>query len=468
MVHFTGKVACLLASNLSVQVERQRRGPGPPLIVPHPVDISTVFAASPEVLAAGIQPGTSVYQARQSAPFAEVVEPDETAYHARHGAIEAALRSFSPILETVGLGEFLVDARGLDRRGDDQAVAEGLHDAAGSASGLSISAGLATSKFVAQQAARQALPEGVCVVPPGGEAAFLAPLSVSVLPHLSGEMRRRLSLLDLHTLGDLTALKKAAVLRQFGAEASIAYELARGNDPRPLNPDVPPLKLLRSLQFTEPVSERRILLNVTERLSRRLAETLEAKGYHAEALRLTLVTTRSGEEIDGRAVKPPTSDPARLGRLAAQMLGRLQPAAPVLSVVLSAYPLRPWHLEARQLTLAAAGVPEQQTRLEEAIQLLWRRFGEAAVRVAALLGPPLPLPIRVSLNGQARPVRLAFGGWQRAVIAVDETWREEKRWWDRPVRRDYLRVVLSDGSLRNIFQDLVTDEWFLDRAWPLL
>jgi hypothetical protein len=333
---------------------------------------------------------------------------------------------------------------------------------------LAVCAGLGAGKFTAQQAARQALPQGVCAVPSGGEARFLAPFPVSVLPNLSGEMRRRLALFDLHTLGDLTAIKKVAVLRQFGAEASGLYELARGNDPRPLQPDTPPLKVLRSMQFSEPVRERQVLLNVVHRLSGRLAEALQAKGYHAEALRLALVTTEGREASLGRAAKPPTSDEARLWRLAAQMLGRLEPSAAVLGVVLSAYPLRPWHLGARQLALARPGVPEGQTRLEETLHLLWRRFGRAAVRIAALLGPPVPLPVQVTLNRAARPARLEFGGEQRAVIGVDEEWREEKRWWDRPVRRDYMRVQLSDGSLRNIYQDLETREWFLDRAWPIL
>ncbi|MBL8058520.1 MAG: hypothetical protein JNK29_17585, partial [Anaerolineales bacterium] len=402
-------------------------------------------------------------QARQLAPEARVVAADELAYHAAHGALEASLRQFTPAVETVGLGEFLADARGLAA---DQ-LAELLR-ATQAASGLSVSLGAAAGKFPAQQAALAAGAGRLKNIAPGEEARWLAPLSVGVLPHLPGELRRRLHLLDLHTLGDLAALRKPAVLRQFGGELAGLYELARGNDPRPLNPDVPPLRVVRSLRLAAPVAERGVLFNITQRLSRQIGGTLSTRGYHAEALKLTLTGADGRRWEAGQALKPPTSDAARLGRLAAQLLGRLAPTAPVEAVIIGVYPLRGWHLGAHQVALAEAGAPARQRELENTLQLLMRRFGEAVIRVAALLGPPLPLPAAVTLNAAGFPARLEYGGQTRLILGLEEAWREERSWWERPVRRDYFRVQLADGSLRNIFQDLINGGWFLDRAWPLL
>lgn len=470
-------IACVLAPNLPIQVERQRRKVDGSLLIAHPVDGATVFAMSDDAAEAGVQTGMSLYPARQIMPSALVIEPDEMTYHACHGAIEAALRAFSPAIETVGLGEFLVDVRGLERiHKNDQALAEAMGSATQSASGLSVQVGMATGKFTAQHATRSAPQNGACVVAPGTESNFLASLPITILPNLPGEMRRRLHLFDLYTLGDLVAIKKPAVLRQFGPEMSGLYELARGNDPRPLNPDVPPLRIIRSLRLTSPVTERHVLLNATHRLCWHLSKTLVEKGYHAEAVKLSLAG-EDGQPLEiGQALKPPTSDENRLGRLTAQLLGRLQFKAPVVSVVLSVYPLRSWHLGLHQIALAAcaprsgveAGVSAKQTRLEETLQLLCHRFGQAVLHIAALLGPPVPLRIRVALNAEGVPARLAFGGESRVVMGIDEYWREEKFWWDRPIQRDYFRVLLADGSLRNIFQNLINGEWYLDRAWPLL
>jgi hypothetical protein len=79
--------------------------------------------------------------------------------------------------------------------------------------------------------------------------------------------------------------------------------------------------------------------------------------------------------------------------------------------------------------------------------------------------------VQVQLNRTGCPAEFALGvgGVRRAVIGLDEQWREERHWWDlTPVRRDYYRVLLSDGSFCNLFQDLVSGEWYLDRAWPVL
>jgi DNA polymerase IV len=465
----TQKIACVLVLDLPIQLEQQRLNISLPILIPHPLDHSTIFAVSPEAAAAGVQVGMSLYQAQQMAPTALVIEPDELAYHACHGAVHAALQAYSPLIETASLGEFLVDVRGLERQhGGDPALAGALANAAQAAGGVVVRVGMASGKFVAQQAARQSPPGGAIVVPPGAEAGFLAPMPVGVLPNLPGEMRRRLALLDLHLLGDLAALRKPAVLRQFGAQISGLYELARGSDPRPLNPDVPPLRIVRSLRLAGPVSERQILLNALQRLCWRMSKVLSSKGYHAEGLKLTLYTASGAALEIGQAAKPPTADEARLARLAALLLGKLRLTEPVLVVALSVYPLRSWHLGAHQISLSEGGVSETQTRFETALQVLVHRFGEVALRVAALVGPPVPIRVAVTLGGDGRPLSFELGGQNRPVIEIDDTWREERDWWSRPLRRDYFRVVLSDGSLRKIFQDLVDREWYLDRSWPIL
>jgi DNA polymerase-4 len=226
------RLACVLVPGLPMQVERQRRGGGA-FIIEHPIEQGVVFACSDEAAQAGVRPGLSIYQAQQLAPQVVVVAADELTYHALHSAGEAALRAFSPALETVALGEFLVDVRHLPPHfPDDAALAQALRAAAQTASGLNVAVGLAASKFVAQQAALAAAANGVFVVAPGEEAAFVAPLPLTVLPNLPGECLRRLQLFDLYTLGDLARLPKPAMLRQVGSAFSSLRELARARSTR--------------------------------------------------------------------------------------------------------------------------------------------------------------------------------------------------------------------------------------------
>jgi nucleotidyltransferase/DNA polymerase involved in DNA repair len=459
----TPRVAHVELPDLVLQVALPHAN-GDALLVASALEPGQVLTCCPQARAVGITPGTSLYAARQHLPGAKVVTADEAAYHAIHAGVQAALQTFTHRVETLRLGAWAVDLNGLPASEAD--LAEGLWRVAQAASQLEVRVGVAGGKFTAGQAALSAARSAV--VAPDEEAAFLAPLPISTLPHLPGEVVRRLQLFDLHTLGDLAGLRRLAVLRQFGAEFASLHDLAQGRDPRPVQADAPPLRVARSLLLGS-VDDRGQLLLAVQRVARQVGQHLNAQGYHAEALQLTL-TLDDGQRVEiGGALKPPTSDPTRLMRQAAQWLGRLTVPAPVISVVLNAYPLRSWHLGFYQRALRSGedqARDDKAGRLQTTLDTLARRFGDAAVRVAALLGPPLPLPIDVTLTRDGQPARYRLGSQLKPILLVLETWREERSWWDQPVRRDYFRVQLADGSQRTIYQDRVSQKWHLARAWP--
>src|SRR5437763_14955704 len=102
------------------------------------------------------------------------------------------------------------------------------------------------SRGAAQNLGR--ISESVYIVPVGEGAAFLAWLSIEDLP-VSVEMRRRLRLFGLRTLGELARLPQSAVAAQFGAEGTRAWELAHGVDRTPIVPYLPPRMVAERLAF---------------------------------------------------------------------------------------------------------------------------------------------------------------------------------------------------------------------------
>jgi len=227
---------------------------------------------------------------------------------------------------------------------------------AGQASGLDVRVGLGSGKFVAEQAARAAQPGSGCLVPPGEERAFVSSLPLSALP-ADLEMRRRLHLLGVRTLGALAALPRLAVVRQFGSHAGPLHDLARGIDPRPVHEEAPPLALARMRTFNDSLSDRAPLLAHADQMAAELAETLSRRGYQAEGLRLRLEEESGEEHAAGMPVKPPSADAGKLSRLAGRLLGGLTVAGPVTAFSLTVYPLRSFHLGATQLALFA-GAPD--------------------------------------------------------------------------------------------------------------
>jgi nucleotidyltransferase/DNA polymerase involved in DNA repair len=363
------------------------------------------------------------------------------------------------------LGEFFIEIGALSRTfPSEQALAERIVAQVHQAVHLMPAIGIAANKFTALQAARQASAETnhVLVVPKGDERRFLASLPLTILPEPPIELLRRLHLFGITTLGGFADLPRAAVVMQFGAECGFFHDLARGIDPRPLSPQSPPPMLSRSLSFADPLANRQQTLAAVEHVAGRLARELDQSGYHAMALSLTLSAADDSAHTTGATVKPPSCDAQLLRRTAGRLLGKLNLSSGVTGLTLIAYPLREWHVGVRQMTLFEEPVQPRLARLREVLRNLQQRFGETIIRLASVIGPPLPLSIEVGLRPDGTPMWLRWGGWARLVDQVYEFWREQHNWWDQPVARDYYQVELNGEVVFTVFRD-GKGRWFLDR-----
>ena len=97
--------------------------------------------------------------------------------------------------------------------------------------GLTSSVGVATSKVVAKIASDLRKPDGLVVVRPGDEPAFLAPLPMRVLPGLGPAAERRLDGLGLRTVGDIAQLPDGVLAARLGSHGAELRRLAVGDDP---------------------------------------------------------------------------------------------------------------------------------------------------------------------------------------------------------------------------------------------
>ena len=78
------------------------------------------------------------------------------------------------------------------------------------------------------------------------------------------------------------------------------------------------------------------------------------------------------------------------------------------------------------------------------------------------LNAPRPVTVKASAEGEPVAVRLRPGGdWQR--LTVQERWRIDDEWWREPISRRYLTLLLADGALRTVFQDLTDGRWYEQR-----
>jgi nucleotidyltransferase/DNA polymerase involved in DNA repair len=413
----------------------------------------------------GVEAGMRLSRAEKLCPTARFVPAREELYHAVHDTLVEAALTFTPTVETDRLGLVYAEVSGLERRlGPEGRLVDLVAREALRASGLDVRLGLGSGKFVALQAARASRSGEGCVVPAGEEAAFLSALPLSVLP-ADREIRQRLHLLGVRTLGALAALPRLAVVRQFGPQAGPLHDLARGIDRRPVQPDSPPLLLEGMAAFDEAVSDRKRLLAHAERMAVQLAETLSHQGYQAEGLRLRLEEEAGEKHTAAMPVKPPSASPGKLSRLVGRLLGELRPARPVDILSLLVYPVRLFHLGATQLTLLTRNSTQsgRQERLREALRRLRERFGEMIIVVASLIAPPAPRKIQVTTDPTGVPLALVWPDRFRRIELIHESWRERRSWWGCPVERDYFRVETADEQIRVVFLNRRDGQWHLER-----
>jgi DNA polymerase-4 len=151
----------------------------------------------------------------------------------------AVLASVSPLVEQLSIDEAFVDVAGARRMlGGPEEIAATIRRRVLDEAGLCLSAGVASTKFLAKLASDLAKPDGVLVIEPGTEQAFLAPLPVSRLWGVGPATKTKLERMGLRTIGDVAALDEQMLVGALGSSLGHhLHALARNDDPRPVVPE---------------------------------------------------------------------------------------------------------------------------------------------------------------------------------------------------------------------------------------
>jgi DNA polymerase-4/protein ImuB len=256
-----------------------------------------VLDCSSEAEAKGVRVGMPLREALGLCPQVSFLPADLPRYGDSFDRILHSLETVSPLVEPAALGCAFIGLDGLNGHyRDEMVLGDALAQAVRHASGLMPSVGLADGKFTARVAATVSAPGEVCLVPPGQERRFLAPIDVSVLP-CSRDTLRRVELFGLRTMGDLAALPLGALQAQFGVEGKRIWELAQGIDRESLRPLRREESIRERLAFYAPLISREALVTAGRQLLTRLLGQPAMRGRAARrmTLRALLSDGRSWE-----------------------------------------------------------------------------------------------------------------------------------------------------------------------------
>jgi DNA polymerase-4 len=216
----------------SVEQRDDARLRGRPVIVGGGV----VLAASYEAKACGIRTAMGGAQARRLCPQAIVVPPRMSAYSEASKAVFEVFHDTSPFVEGISIDEAFLDVRGMQRiAGSPVEIAVRLRSEVLARVGLPITVGVARTKFLAKVASGVAKPDGLIVVAPDRELAFLHPLPVERLWGVGAVTARKLHEHGLATVGDVARLDEGTLIALLGrASGRHLHALAHNHDARPV------------------------------------------------------------------------------------------------------------------------------------------------------------------------------------------------------------------------------------------
>ena len=360
---------------------------GKPVIVggDGPNERGVVMAASYEARAFGVRSAMPLAIAGRLCPDGIYVPGNFDRYVEASDAVMAIFDERTPLVEPISLDEAFLDVTATEHLfGGAVEMAKEIKRAVRTGCGLVVSVGVATNKLCAKVGSDLRKPDGLVIVPAGGEATFLAPLPLERLWGVGPKTREVLAGWDLRTVGQLAAFDRTALETRLGEHGIAIWQRANGIDDAPVASDHIPKSVGHSHTFDEntldPAKIESTLLLLSEGVGRRLREHALRGRTITMTLRVAPFETRTRQ----RTLREPSNDDLTIYRIARQLLrGALAEdreggrTSPVRLVGVSVSGLS----EGEQLGLFDAA---RHARLNSALDAVRAKFGKDALdRVSA-------------------------------------------------------------------------------------
>jgi DNA polymerase-4 len=305
----------------AVELHRHPELRGKPVVVGGDPDGRGVVAtASYEARRYGIRSAMSSAEARRRCPEVIFIRPDHRTYRDWSRQVWSLVAALAPVVEQVGIDEgYLVLPDG-----DPGEQAALIQLAIRERLRLSCSLGVATCKVVAKIGSDARKPGGITVVPPGGEAAFLAPLPVRALPGVGPKAQARLADAGIDTVGRLAELGDVRLASLLPGRVGLELrQRAQGIDPRPvLSEPAETISFSTEETFPRDIGDRETLHGYLREMATSLADGLTRRGMTARTVTTKLrypdfaIVTRS------RSLDVGIDDAETIGDLACELLDR--------------------------------------------------------------------------------------------------------------------------------------------------
>jgi DNA polymerase IV len=347
-----------------------------------------VLAASYEAKAYGVRTAMGGAQARRLCPQAVVVPPRMSAYSRASDAVFDVFRDTTPIVEPLSVDEAFLDVGGLHRvSGTPAQIAARLRADVRDRVGLAITVGIARTKFLAKVASQEAKPDGLLLVAPDQELAFLHPLPVRRLWGVGSKTADKLNAHGLYSVADVAELGESTLASLLGgAMGRQLFALSHNIDRRRVTTGVrrrsvgAQRALGRAGNRMSPTEIDAVVVNLIDRITGRM----RAADRTGRTVVLRLRFDDFSRATRSRTLPWATSSTQPILAAARQLVTSAAPLIAQRGLTLVGFAVSGIdRTGAQQLMLPFGGEPPS---VDEAVDQVRRRYGKSALTPAVLVG----------------------------------------------------------------------------------
>ena len=331
----------------------------------------------------GVRSAMPMSQALRVCPGLIIVPGHHRLYGEASKQVMERLKKMTPLVEQISIDEAFLDISDLPDH--PERIARGLQAGIRDKLHLPSSIGIAPNKLVAKiatevgkKAAKKGKPPfALTIVPPGKEAEFLAPLPADMLWGVGPKTSARLSDLGIHTIGDIASWPEDELIRLFGENGRDMAKHARGRDDRPVVTEHEIKSISQEVTFSRDVRDDKSIEKTLADLSAQVGRRLRKNELAGTTVKLKIRWPDFTTLTRQVTLSSTTNQDEEITETALRLLKKIR--KPGQAVRLIGVGVSGLGAPIRQLELWEAG-SEKERKLQEVVNELKEKFGEAAIK----------------------------------------------------------------------------------------
>lgn len=360
---------------------------GKPVIVGGAKERGVVSSASYEARRFGVHSAQPITTAIRLCPDGIFMPVRMSRYKEVSGQVFEIFHCFTPLVEPLSIDEAFLDLTGAERlMGQGEEIAKKIKDTVLKKTGLTVSAGVASSKFVAKIASDIDKPDGLTVVPPDRVREFLDPLPVKKMWGVGKVTQQALARLNVKTFKDLRQIPVEILEKNFGKHGAAMHLLSMGIDERDVEPEREPKSIGHEQTFMKdilnPDQAKKEILSLANRVALRMrreevrGSTVSLKVKYSDFTQITRAAT----------LPEPTDDSMEIYSTSCRLLKKTAVGKrPVRLLGISLSQLSSLEGEKQLFLFDQDKGYRKRKNLNTALDSICEKFGEKSIRPATLI-----------------------------------------------------------------------------------